>query len=167
MISLKYEKEILLVAVLGIFCTVFSIEYSNISNQKNHVSLAELQTQYNLPLENFNNNITDISNICISSNMKNNSQDSIIVKLGEEFTLSCKAHRTAGYTLFQELDNNFVNLIAQDYKAPSAHMLGASGTYLFTFKALKEGSDTIKIFTKSAQDKGNIVNKKDYQITVE
>ena len=92
MISLKYEKEILLVVVLGIFSTVFSIEYSNISNQKNHVSLAELQTQYNLPLENFNNNITDISNICISSNMKNNSQDSIIVKLGEEFTLSCKAH---------------------------------------------------------------------------
>ena len=49
----------------------------------------------------------------------------------------------------------------------SPKMLGSPGVYVFTFKALNLGSDQLKIFTKSAQNKGAIINQKDYSITVE
>ncbi len=39
-------------------------------------------------------NITGTTNSCINLNMKNNVEKNTIVKVGEEFTLNCKANRT-------------------------------------------------------------------------
>ncbi len=69
--------------------------------------------------------------------------------------------------MIPEFNKEIVSLIDQKFEAPSPQMLDSSGTYSFTFKALKHGSDHLKVFTKSAQDKGSIINQKDYFIIVE
>jgi predicted secreted protein len=113
-------------------------------------------------------NITETNNICTNLNMKNNPENNITVKKGEEFVVTCKANRTAGYTLIPQFNTNILSLMGQDFQVPSSpKMLGSSGVYVFTFKALNLGSDQLKIFTKSAQNKGAIINQKDYSITVE
>lgn len=88
------------------------------------------------------------------------------MKIGEPFTLVCKANRTAGYTLIPDFNKEFISLTGQKFESASPQMLGNAGKYFFMFKVLKYGSDHLKILTKSAQEE-DIVNSKDYFITVE
>jgi predicted secreted protein len=172
MIFIKYYRERLL-STFCILCITFIIACSSQTNQKSHIIYAqsETQTEPAISLQNIQtkmSNITETTNICTNLNMKNNQENNITVKKGEEFVVTCKANRTAGYTLIPQFNQNILSLIGQEFQAPSSpKMLGSSGVYVFTFKALNPGSDQLKIFTKSAQNKGAIINQKDYSITVE
>jgi predicted secreted protein len=174
MIFFEYYGEKLL-SIFCILCITLIIAYSIQIHLKSHIIFAQLeiekQTEPNISLENIKtkmSNITETNNICTNLNMNNNPENNITVKKGEEFVVTCKANRTAGYTLIPQFNTNILSLIGQDFQAPSSpKMLGSSGVYVFTFKALNLGSDQLKIFTKSAQNKGAIINQKDYSITVE
>jgi predicted secreted protein len=174
MIFFEYYREKLL-SIFCILCITFIIACSIQIHLKSHIIYAqseiEKQTEPNVSLENITtkmSNITETNNICTNLNMKNNPENNITVKKGEEFVVTCKANRTAGYTLIPQFNTNILSLIGQDFQVPSSpKMLGSSGVYVFTFKALNLGSDQLKIFTKSAQNKGAIINQKDYSITVE
>jgi predicted secreted protein len=174
MIFFEYYREKLL-SIFCILCITFIIACSIQIHLKSHIIYAqseiEKQTEPNVSLENITtkmSNITETNNICTNLNMKNNPENNITVKKGEEFVVTCKANRTAGYTLIPQFNTNILSLMGQDFQVPSSpKMLGSSGVYVFTFKALNLGSDQLKIFTKSAQNKGAIINQKDYSITVE
>ncbi|MGN6614792.1 MAG: protease inhibitor I42 family protein [Candidatus Nitrosocosmicus sp.] len=99
--------------------------------------------------------------------MNNDQNSDIVVKEGDEFKVTCKANRTAGYTLIPQFNKDLIVLIDQRFNAPSPQMLGGSGVYVFTFKALRHGKEVLKIFTKSAQDSGSIINQQDYSIIIE
>lgn len=59
-------------------------------------------------------NITEITNnICTNLNMKNNQENIFTVKEGEEFQVSCKANRTAGYTLIPHFNQDIISLMDQ------------------------------------------------------
>lgn len=90
-----------------------------------------------------------------------------MTKVGKEFVVTCKANRTAGYTLFPEFNENILSLIERKFQAPHSRLLGSPGEYVFRFKAIKHGSDILKILTKSAQDNGAIVDQKDYSVYVD
>jgi predicted secreted protein len=174
MIFFEYYRE----KLLSIFCILgitFILACSSQTHLKSHIIYAQSEieklTEPNISLQGTNtkmSNITETNNICTNLNMKNNQENNITVKKGEEFVVTCKANRTAGYTLIPQFNTNILSLIGQDFQVPSSpKMLGSSGVYVFTFKALNLGSDQLKIFTKSAQNKGAIINQKDYSITVE
>ena len=99
--------------------------------------------------------------------MDKNQENHISVKEGDEFTVSCKANRTAGYTLIPQFNKDLIDLMDQKFNASSPQLLGSSGTYVFTFKAIRHGSDVLRILTKSLQDKGSIVNQKEYFIIID
>jgi predicted secreted protein len=174
MIFFEYYREKLL-SISCILCITIIIACSIQIHLKSHIIYAqseiEKQTEPSISLENIQSkmsNITETNNICTNLNMKNNPENNITVKKGEEFVVTCKANRTAGYKLIPQFNTNILSLIGQDFQVPSSpKMLGSSGVYVFTFKALNLGSDQLKIFTKSAQNKGAIINQKDYSITVE
>jgi predicted secreted protein len=174
MIFFEYYREKLL-SIFCILCITFIIACSIQIHLKSHIIFAQLeiekQIEPNKSLDNIQtkmSNITETNNICTNLNMKNNPENNIAVKKGEEFVVTCKANRTAGYTLIPQFNTNILSLMGQDFQVPSSpKMLGSSGVYVFTFKALNLGSDQLKIFTKSAQNKGAIINQKDYSITVE
>jgi predicted secreted protein len=154
--------------LLSTFCILniaFLIACLSLTIQNSQITLGESQTQPRPLLENLKNirnNITETTINCTNSVMENN----ITVKKGEEFVVTCKANRTAGYTLIPEFNKDIISLIEQKFQA-SSRFLGAPGAYVFTFKALKHGSDHLKILTKSAQDKGAIIDQKAYSIIVE
>jgi predicted secreted protein len=165
MILPNYNKGNLL-STFCILSITFLIACLSITIQKYQIALGELQTQPRPLLEilkNIRNNITETTTNCTNSVMENN----MTVKKGEEFVLTCKANRTAGYTLIPEFNKDIISLIEKKFQASSSRFLGAPGAYIFTFKALKHGSDHLKILTKSAQDKGAIIDQKAYSIIVE
>lgn len=174
MIFIKYYREKLL-STFCILCIIFIIVCSTQNSLKSHIIYAqseiETQTEPVISLQNIQtkiSNITETTSICTNLNMKNNQENNITIKKGEEFVVTCKANRTAGYTLIPQFNQNILSLIGQEFQVPSSpKMLGSTGVYVFTFKALNPGSDQLKIFTKSAQNKGAIINQKDYSITVE
>ena len=126
----NYREKLL--STFCILCITYILACSGQTHLKSHIiygqSEIEKQTEPNISLENLNtkiSNITETTNICTNLNMKNSQENHIIVKKGEEFVVTCKANRTAGYTLIPQFNTNILSLIGQDFQVPSSpKMLG-------------------------------------------
>ena len=99
--------------------------------------------------------------------MENNKNvEEIVVKNGEEFVVTCESNPTTGYQLGPEFNKDIIILLDQKFQAPSSDMMGQSGKDVFTFKAIKHGSDTLKIVKKRPWEKA-FVDQKVYSVNVE
>ena len=94
----NYREKLL--STFCILCITYILACSSQTHLKSHIiygqSEIEKQTEPNISLENLNtkiSNITETTNICTNLNMKNNQENDIIVKKGEEFVITCKANR--------------------------------------------------------------------------
>ena len=168
MISFRYNKEIL-ISTLCILLSTILTACLTLTIQKSQIAAGTSPPNSNPIHENHKDKRDSITKIvnCGSLDMENKQVNNIVVKKGEEFVITCKANRTAGYSLIPEFNQTVISLIDQKFQTASSGLLGSPGVYLFTFKAIKHGSDNVKILTRSAQNRGAIVDQKAYSIMVE
>ena len=167
MLSFRYNKEILISTLFILISTILTVCLT-LTIQKNQIAIGASPLNSNSIHENKDkrDGITKIVD-CENLDMENKQVNNIVVKKGDEFVITCKANRTAGYSLIPEFNQTIISLIDQKFQAASSGLLGSPGVYLFTFKAIKHGSDNVKILTRSAQNGGAIVDQKAYSIMVE
>jgi predicted secreted protein len=167
-ISFRYNREILNFTLCILISTILTACLT-LTIQKSQIAIAASPPNSNPIHENHKDKRDDITKIvnCGNLGMENKQVNNITVKKGDEFVITCKANRTAGYSLIPEFNQTIISLIDQKFQAASSGLLGSPGVYLFTFKAIKHGSDNVKILTRSAQNGGAIVDQKAYSIMVE
>lgn len=81
--------------------------------------------------------------LCLAENPK---QDKTInAQVGQEFTITLEANATTGYEwqLAKPLDESTFKLISSDYVTDKTNLIGAGGSQIWVFKALKAGEATI------------------------
>jgi len=78
----------------------------------------------------------------------------ISVKVGQEFIISLvDRSASTGYIWNKEFDNSFLALVEDKYKEPekvTSPMLGAPGTRVLKFKALKKGKTELTLVNRPA-----------------
>ena len=78
----------------------------------------------------------------------------ISVNVGQEFVIALDENPSTGYTWQEEFDDSFLELVADKYEPPlepkegEPPIVGAPGTRIFEFKALKEGQTEITTILK-------------------
>lgn len=70
------------------------------------------------------------------------------VSAEDEFTIVLESNVTTGYSwgLRSELDQSIVQLVDDDYVAPSGAAVGAGGRQELTFRAVGDGTTTIELW---------------------
>ena len=78
----------------------------------------------------------------------------ISVNAGQEFVIALDENPSTGYSWQEEFDDSFLELVADKYEPPpepkegEPPIVGAPGTRIFAFKALKEGQTEITTILK-------------------
>ena len=78
----------------------------------------------------------------------------ISVNVGQEFVIALDENPSTGYSWQEEFDDSFLELVADKYEPPpepkegEPPIVGAPGTRIFEFKALKEGQTEITTILK-------------------
>lgn len=163
---LKSRKSKLLLAFNILFFT-FLMVLLILNIDKNHAVIAQSKTNPISPTVK-SDNMTGTTINCSDSEMENNKKvQNITVRNGEEFVITCESNPTTGYQLVPQFNKDIIILLNQKFQAPSPHMMmGQPGKDVFTFKAIKHGSDTLKIVKKRAWEKA-FVEQKIYSVNVE
>jgi predicted secreted protein len=154
-------------SAFSILFITFIIGFLNLNIEKNYAAIAQSKTN---PISSTvkSDNITVATINCTNSQMENNKKvENIVVKNGEEFVVTCESNPTTGYQLVPEFNKDIIILLNQKFQAPSSSiMMGQPGKDVFTFKAIKHGSDTLKIVKKRPWEKA-FVDQKIYSVNVE
>lgn len=66
------------------------------------------------------------------------------VKIGDKFFVTLDANPTTGFQWEVDFDSSFFKLVHQEYTPSQKDLIGAGGTEVFTFQALKPGETEIK-----------------------
>ena len=69
---------------------------------------------------------------------------SIVVKVGESFTISLESNPTTGYTWHAEYDSSFVDEFKSSF-TPISQAIGAGGKELFEFQTKRVGATVITL----------------------
>jgi inhibitor of cysteine peptidase len=87
--------------------------------------------------------------------------------VNEELTVALESNPTTGYSWKYDYDKTILNLVNEEYKADSKadkQLVGAGGTQLTKFKALKSGQTAVTFTYRrsweqpSSEDKTQIFN---------
>ncbi len=84
--------------------------------------------------------------------------EEIASKTGEIVTISLSSNPTTGFEWKAEYDSNFLKFVKKDY-FPSSNLLGAGGTEIFKFEALKEGTTVLQMTYQRGSETANSKQK--------
>ena len=93
----------------------------------------------------------------------------IKVKVGQEFNITLESNPTTGYQwqLAKELDRSIVELVRSEYRPSESGLLGAGGTEVWTFKAVKGGTAEISFeYVRSWETDVPPIKEKNFGIIV-
>lgn len=65
-----------------------------------------------------------------------------VLRIGDLARIELDSNATTGYTWVAE-ENEYVTLVSSEYESPDTMMVGAPGTQVLTFLAVKEGSTAL------------------------
>lgn len=87
--------------------------------------------------------------------------NTISVKIGENFKLRLEAVPTAGYQWQTKYEETYVKLVSNGF-VPSSEMMGAGGVEQYIFNAIKSGNTMIEMVYKRPWEKNAYMSKKFY-----
>lgn len=89
-----------------------------------------------------------------------NNGKNIITRTGQKFTISLDSNPTTGYTWFPRFNRMIIKLLSHDFHPSSRTALGGPGNEVFTFQAVSQGTDEVKMFYKRNWEKRFLAKKK-------
>ncbi len=94
-------------------------------------------------------------------NIYNNPNQTIEVKVGQEFIIALESNPTTGYSWQAEFDDSVLKLVESKYERTPAEegMVGVGGTQSFEFQALKEGKAEVTMIYKRSWEESPIESK--------
>ena len=75
-------------------------------------------------------------------------EENITIKRGQEFKIILESNPTSGFRWFPTFDVSIINLISHDFQSSTATRIGSPGKDIFTFLAIRSGSDKLKMLYK-------------------
>lgn len=106
----------------------------------------------------------------INSQSSDSPKNNISSELGKTFQIELPSNVSTGNTwvLHSEMDKQFLQLEATEYKETETNLDGAPGLDVFTFKTLAKGKTTLEFVYKYAWEKETPENapKRTFQITI-
>jgi inhibitor of cysteine peptidase len=75
-------------------------------------------------------------------------EESITIQSGQEFTIILESNPTSGFKWLPTFDGSIINLVSHDFQSSAAKRIGGSGKDIFTFLAIRSGSDKLKMLYK-------------------
>ncbi|MEI7690732.1 MAG: protease inhibitor I42 family protein [bacterium] len=97
------------------------------------------------------------------------SQVNIVVKKGQQFTITLTSNPSTGYTwsVSDDYDKNIVQAVSNEYIAPNTQKVGAPGKELWTFKGKGIGNTKLNFtYARSWESKSNQKTLKAFNLTV-
>jgi inhibitor of cysteine peptidase len=95
----------------------------------------------------------------------NQKEENITIQKGQEFTIALESNPTSGYRWLPAFNTSIINLISHDFQPTSPRLIGSSGNDIFKFKAISNGTATLKVFYKRGWEV-QIVEEKIFYIDV-
>ena len=96
-------------------------------------------------------------------------EEPITVRAGDEFEIVLKANHTTGYQWrqSQDLDATMLELVGNNYEAPTVKRMGAGGQEIWSFKALKNGRTYIFMKYIRPWEENKPADQKTFTIVIE
>ena len=113
--------------------------------------------------ENVASNIVFVANSTMEN--KNQGQENIIVKKGQEFTVTLESNPGTGYQWIPMFNTSIINLISHNFQPSTTKLMGSPGTDVFKFKAINFGTESLKMVYKRSWEK-EFVKEKVFVISV-
>ncbi len=95
--------------------------------------------------------------------------ETIFTDVGMEFQIALESNPTTGYQwqLAHELDDELLELVAQDFEKPEEDLMGAPGTELWTFKGKGVGQTTISFkYARPWEKEAEPLEVKDFSVVI-
>lgn len=91
----------------------------------------------------------------VNSAMENKKYDveNIMVKKGQEFTISLESNPTTGYQWIPMFNTSIINLISHSFQPSTTKLMGSPGTDIFKFKGINYGTESLKMVYKRSWEK--------------
>jgi inhibitor of cysteine peptidase len=86
-------------------------------------------------------------------------EKNLAIKRGEKFSIILESNPTSGYTWVPTFNRSIIDLISHDFIPSSGKRIGSSGNDIFTFLAIRAGSDKLKMFYKRSWEKHSLALK--------
>jgi inhibitor of cysteine peptidase len=92
-------------------------------------------------------------------------EENIIIKKGQEFTITLDSNPTSGFKWHPMFNGSIINLVSHVFQSSTAKRIGSSGKDIFTFLAIRSGSEKLKMLYKRSWEE-QIVAEKVFVINV-
>jgi inhibitor of cysteine peptidase len=86
-------------------------------------------------------------------------EENITIKTGQEFTITLDSNPTSGFKWHPVFNRSIINLVSHDFQSSTANRVGSSGKDIFTFLAIKFGSDKLKMVYKRRWEEQFVAEK--------
>lgn len=86
-------------------------------------------------------------------------EENLAVKRGDKFTITLESNPASGYIWVPTFSRSIINLISHRYLQSSGARIGRPGKELFTFIAMKTGSENLRMVYKRSWEKTSAAEK--------